>query len=157
MSKQIVLTDLDSTLCDGRHRAHLAALGSTDHADWVAYSKACIADGSIAGAVRAIHLLQRHYPIFAISARNVEAVVETAAWLHQEGIHVARLRLRRPEDEQINSLYKVKYIESLIAEGFEPVLMLEDSEDVVEAVSKLGVPVLRVHPGFDDGVGVRKA
>lgn len=157
MPTNIVVTDLDATLADARHRDHLAAIGSKVHHDWIEYSKACGDDALIEGAVAAVKLLSAHYPLFIISARNAEAQGETEWWLARHGIRYDGLRLRRAEDEQVNSLYKVKHIQFLRKLGLNPVLMLEDNAEVAAAVSAIGVPVLRVHPGYDDAIGVRTA
>lgn len=157
MSIRVIVTDLDATLADARHREHLAAPGSHIHHDWIEYSKACGDDALIEGAVEAIRILSQHYPIYIVSARNAEAAEETETWLSKHHIRWTGLRLRTAEDEQVNAKYKVQYIQRLREAGLEPILMLEDNEDVAAAVSAIGVPVLRVHPGYDDGVGVRKA
>lgn len=158
MSLQVVVSDLDCTVADTRHRAHLAALGSAVHADWIEYSKACKDDTPILGVVKVLQMLGKNYPIYFVSGRNAEAAHETGRWLTEHGIAFSGLKLRSATDIEDNAAYKVDYIQQLQRAGLEVVVMLEDSGYVAERVfAQTGVPVLQVHPGFEDLIGVRKA
>lgn len=149
----IILSDLDSTLADTRGRAHLAAT-KTGHDAWVAYSRACVTDLPISGAIRTLQLLSLNFPVFLVSGRNVEAETETRLWLDANEVPFTRLRLRKGNDIQHNGHYKVEYIRALRREGYNPLLMLEDHLGVAELVEAEGVPVLSVNPRYDDAVGV---
>lgn len=158
MPIQVVVSDLDCTVADTRHRAHLAALGSAVHADWIEYSKACKDDTPILGVVRVLQMLSENYPIYFVSGRNAEAAPETARWLSEHNLLFSGLKLRSAEDIEDNAAYKVDYIKQLQLAGIEVVVMLEDSDYVAKRVQEeTGVPVLQVHPGFEDLIGVRKA
>lgn len=152
----IILSDLDSSLADTRGRAHLASKDATlGHMGWVEYSKACVTDAPIAGAIATLQLLASSgYPIFLVSGRNIEAEAETRQWLDANNVPFDRLRLRRREDIQHNGEYKVAYVRELRREGLNPVLMLEDHIGVSEMVEAEGVPVLTVNPRYDDPVGI---
>lgn len=150
----VVLSDLDSTLADTRHRANLARLDSADGADWIAYSKACWKDPAIVGPVTALRALGRLYPVHIVSGRNVEAKRETENWLDWFHIPYTTLRLREPGDILHNGHYKVAHIRYLRSQGLDPILMLEDHPGVADLVEAEGVPVLRVNCGYDDTVGV---
>jgi hypothetical protein len=155
MSKHIVLCDLDSTLSNTSKREHLAVT-SANHADWVAYSKACIDDEPIAGVLAAIRGLAKIYPIYIVSGRNEEAYWETVEWLSNNGITPYGLRLRRANDIGHNGYYKVEHIQELQRRGLQPIMMFEDHEGVADMVEKMtGVPVVRVRPPYTDNVGVR--
>lgn len=154
---QIVLSDLDSTLCNTDHRSHLAT-GSTSHEDWVAYSKACVDDPVIEPVARTLHAFARLYPVGFVSGRNVEAIDETYRWLTQQAAfsNIWGVRLRQPTDEMHNGLYKVKYIQHLQARGIMPIVMFEDHLGVAEMIEgETGVPVVRVTPPYVDTVGSR--
>lgn len=151
----IVLSDLDSTLCNTEQRAHLAT-GSTSHADWVAYSKACSADRVIAGVAETLRALQEHYPLFFVSGRNVEALTETKIWLRRHHLGADNVRLRHAEDLMHNGEYKVAHVRSLQAAGFKPIVMFEDHVGVADMIEEqTGVPVVRVIPPYVDTVGSR--
>lgn len=151
----VVIADLDSTLSNTTKRAHLAAPGSAEHADWVEYSRACVHDEPLAGPVAAIRALSLHYPLFIVSGRNVEAYTETVTWLRRHDIHPEGLRLRAAGDIQDNGDYKVAFIEDLRRQGFDPIVMFEDQPHVADRVEAAGVPVVRVNPGYEDEIGVR--
>jgi hypothetical protein len=152
--QDIVLCDLDSTLSDTRGRAHLAN-GSTEHEDWVEYSKACIDDPAVPGPLAAIKALAQIYPIYIVSGRNVEAYWETRRWLRDHGVYPAHIRLRAAGDISHNGEYKVAWIEQLRKNELNPILMFEDHDGVADMVEAVGVPVVRVKPGYVDTVGVR--
>lgn len=153
---KIVISDLDSTLADTRHRAPLAHTGpSSSHEDWIDYSKACIADPPIKGSIAALKLLSKLYPIYLVSGRNVEAEAETIFWLEMNDVPWTSLRMRSTNDIQHNGEYKVAYLQMLRKQGHDPVLMLEDHVGVAEMVEAIGVPVLSVNPRYEDTVGVR--
>jgi phosphoglycolate phosphatase-like HAD superfamily hydrolase len=150
----VVLTDLDSTLCNTEHRAHLAVAGNPRHEDWIEYSKACVNDEPIPGTLAALKILSKTYPIFAVSGRNVEAIQETLEWFERIDLEVAFTRLRRASDDQHNGRYKAAFVRTLRAQGFNPILMFEDHVGVAKLVEAEGVPVVTVKPWYDDTVGV---
>lgn len=106
------------------------------------------------GTIAALRLLAPVYPVFIVSGRNIEARMETKLWLKKHDVPYSSLRLRTARDIQHNGEYKVAYIEILRASGYNPVLMLEDHIGVGEMVEAVGVPVISVHPRYDDSVGV---
>lgn len=158
MPISVIVSDLDCTVADTRHRAHLAALGSPIHEDWIEYSKACRDDTPIQGVVSILQLLGKTHPIFFVSGRNAEAGHETAEWLLEHGLRFSGLRLRSADDISDNAKYKAAYIKELQRGGLEVAVMLEDNAHVAKVVQdETGVPVLQVHPGFEDTIGVRIA
>lgn len=150
----IVLSDLDSTVCDVSHREHLAPADKADTQNWIPYSKACSEDTPIAGVVQTLQLLSKSYPIFMVSGRNVEATIETFSWLTEHSVPFTSLHLHSEDDLRHNGEYKVAYIEELRAMGYNPILMLEDSPTVSRMIEAAGVPVLRVAPPYVDNIGV---
>jgi hypothetical protein len=150
----IVLSDLDSTLADVQHRAHLARLDSQHPNDWIKYSLACINDTPMAGPVRTLQMLAETFPIYLVSGRNIEAQDATEEWLNLVGVPYEELRLHRSTDDMHNGRYKVGYIQELRSRGYNPMLMLEDHLAVAAMVEAVGVPVLSVNPRYDDTIGV---
>ena len=52
----IVLVDLDGTVCDASHRAHM--IHGSEKPDWESYSLACYADKPVHGVIRLVRELQ---------------------------------------------------------------------------------------------------
>jgi len=156
--KQVVLCDLDNTLSDTRHRAHLGVEADGKHRShdfWIPYSKACTGDSVIESTAVALTLFREAGAlIYLVSGRNVEAERETLLWLMENGIPFDSLRMRAPHDIQHNGEYKVAYVRELKEQGFKPILMLEDHEGVSELVAAEGVPVMTVNPRYVDPIGV---
>lgn len=155
-TRKIVLLDLDGTVCNTKHREHLAPpkTDREDTANWVPYCLACVDDEPIAGVVQVVRMLQETYPIFVVSGRVSEALWPTVEWLHGVGIYPENVRLHYPEDIRHNAEYKVAHIQYLRGLGYDPVLMIEDQVPVAEAVEAIGVPVLVTNPRFEDNIGV---
>ena len=154
MSIKVVLLDLDCTVADTRHRAHLAPEDKTNTQNWINYSKACVEDIPLAGPIRTVQLLSEQYPIFVVSGRNTEARAETLSWMIVHKVPFTRMRLHNRYDIRHNGEYKAAYVRELRAQGYDPILMLEDHEEVSRLVEAEGVPVLTVNPRFTDTIGV---
>ena len=143
-------------LADYQAGLSFAELGRkfTTSAEWVPYSKACTGDSVIEGTAATLRILAKNYPIFYISARNVEALEETEAWLDENSIPRTEVRLRTHDDIDHNGEYKVAHIKLLRERGFNPILMFEDNQGVADMVRAIGIPVMLVNPGYDDVIGV---
>ncbi len=148
MPGSVVCVDLDSTLCDTRHRRHLVrAPDDPQPTDWREYSLACADDPPIEGPIARVRLLARAYRIVIVSARDEAARDLTVVWLRRHEVPYDRLILYRSgvDDADIVA-FKATQIGLLRAEGAEVVLMVEDAPTVAAAMQALGVTTLLVQP-----------
>lgn len=146
-SRPVVCVDLDSTLCDTRHRRHLVRVESGEPPDWQAHSMACGDDPPVVGVLRAVQLLAATHEIVVVSARDRAARDLTAEWLARHAVPYCDLVLGGGPDAPADVVdFKVHHLRRLQAAGYEVALLVDDLVPVVEACRPLGVPVLSVRP-----------
>lgn len=151
--ESVVCVDLDSTLCDTRHRRYLVrAPDDPQPTDWREYSLACADDPPIDGPIALVRLLARAYKIVIVSARDEAARDLTVEWLRRHEVPYDRLILYRSgvDDADIVA-FKATQIRRVRDDGAEVVLMVEDAPAVATALQALGVTTLLVQPPAVDG------
>jgi phosphoglycolate phosphatase-like HAD superfamily hydrolase len=142
--------DLDSTLCNTRHRWHLSPMADPE-SSWEKYCAARIGDTPIPGVVAAarLHYLYNQIHIWSGSESSSDQV--TRRWLTRHRVPFDDLRQRPPGDDSPNAELKIRFIEELRAKGIETVLFFEDVPDVGRQIEeKTGVPVLVVNPCYPE-------
>ena len=146
--RDVVCVDLDSTLCDTRHRRNLIrAADDPEPTDWRAYSLACADDAPIEGPIALVRLLARSCSIVIISARDEAARALTETWLRTNDVPYDRLILLQPErDGSDMAAFKVAQVSRLLADGARVDLIVEDAPAIAAAMHELGVPTLLVQP-----------
>lgn len=142
-TKNVALCDLDGTLANTQNRRHLDPLKNSS-SSWSQYAQACLTDMPITTTLELVKLYYPDYLIFLISGRDDSSYDQTQAWLRLYGVSYDRLTLRAQGDERSNVDIKTAYALSVIQEGFNPVVLIDDLQDVCEAVAAVGVPTLQV-------------
>ncbi len=152
-----VCVDLDSTLCDTRHRRHMIrAADDPVPMDWRAYSLACTDDAPIEGPITLLRLLAPACRIVILSARDEAARGLTERWLREHEVPYDRLILYRPGvDDPDMGTFKAEQVRRLRAEGAEVALMVEDAPLVAASMRDVGVATLLVQPPVADDSGGR--
>lgn len=142
--RPIVTFDLDSTLCDTRHRHHMIKReGGTD---WKAYALAHQDDALVPAAAALWRVLERSAEVWVVSGRSEAAAVSTRAWLADHGLRPAGLALMPPLLEHLDhGTYKRRQIEAIRELTGRPVVLhVDDWPPVQVALEPIGVPVLVV-------------
>lgn len=135
----IVIFDLDDTLTDTRHRAHLVP-----HPDyrgyapnWDRFSLACGMDAPIMANIALLVALSRDYRIFILSSRGEVALAETTAWLARYSVPYDRLLLRADNEHRSPEEIKRDWIRNI---GPANVLCaFDDNPTVCETIRDLGI------------------
>lgn len=149
-ARPVVCADLDSRLCDTRHRRHLVQAEPGADPDWQAYSMACGDDPPVVGVLRVVQLLAATHEIVVVSARDRCAHGLTAEWLACHAVPSRDLVLGGGPDAPIDVMdFKVHHVRRLHAAGYEVALVVVDLVPLVEACRPLGIPVLSVRPPVD--------
>lgn len=144
-----VLVDLDSTLCDTRHRHHLTPF-EDPKSSWQDFADACSGDAVIEGTAQTVRMLAVGYKIRIVSGR-VGALEKTIAWLKKERIPYDSIHLRQPEETEDNALFKESYLNHVRLDLKEVVVLaLDDWPDVCEMYERNDVPALCVNPRYRD-------
>ena len=149
ITRSIVTFDLDSTLCDTRHRHPM--IDRVNGTDWSAYSKACVNDAIIPAAERLVHLLSKTHDIHYVSGRTESARKETLDWLAAHGLPVHGLWLDdTPGEDHFaayggHAQYKVARVKQVEEGTGQKVLMhVDDWAEVAVALTAAGYPTICV-------------
>jgi hypothetical protein len=148
--KNVVMCDLDSTICNTYHRSHLAPKDKIN-GDWLEFSMACQGDGPIEGVIKTVKLLYPTNRIAICSGRDISALDKTITWLAESEVPYDEIYLcDYSVDKTItNWQYKVQQIADMRSRGYNPVLFIEDFPFTAQEIEKVGVPVLCVNPRYE--------
>jgi hypothetical protein len=151
--KTAVVYDLDSTVCDTRHRAHLAPGGGDPEATWLGYSSACDGDGLIPGIAERMLLDWQHHRVIILSCRPACREDMTRRWLdanigpfYDDVILMPEELLGGTPDDMAG--FKAGQVRGIIAAGTKIVLAYDDAPHCAAAIREAGVPVLLTDPGY---------
>lgn len=147
----LITYDLDSTLCDTRHRHRL--IDRINGTDWDAYSKACVDDVVIEGALALLKILKAdpNNQIHFVTGRTEAARPETQAWLEKHFPDYDGLWMDdTPGGDHFavyggHAEYKVARVQHVADHVGEPVAFhVDDWAEVAVALGKAGVPTMCV-------------
>ena len=135
-----VVFDLDGTLANTDHRAHLVA-----GKDWRGYFAACDKDPPhkhVIEVAHALHIAGHRVEIW--SGRSDEVRDKTEAWLSVYDLDIFPLRMRKAGDHTADDVLKRQWL--LEADKF-PDLIFDDRAKVVRMWRAMGVPCAQVADG----------
>jgi phosphoglycolate phosphatase-like HAD superfamily hydrolase len=135
--------DIDGTLADLSHRLHHIT-GETK--DWDAFFAACERDAPIEHMCDVARTLLTHSTIVFASGRSDAVRSQTETWLADRRLYGA-VYMRRAGDHRHDDIVKGELIDRIIADGFEPILVFEDRQRVVDMIRKRGIPCAQVAAG----------
>lgn len=146
---ECVIFDIDGTLADLTHRReHLLK----DPRDWDAFYEAMVDDPLIYPIWRLYRTLRDDHTIILCSGRPEDYRTHTQDWLSRHGIFYNKLMLRPSGDYREDTLIKREMLWALRADGWEPLLVVEDRQRVVDMWREQGIVCLQCAPGdFDIG------
>ena len=137
-----ITCDIDSTLADTLHRAHLINVADRETTDWLAYAQACGGDTPTA-VVGLLRVLAPHHKIILVTSRPEGARRQTQDWLAAAEVPYDSLVMLEKHGQDPTQ-YKVEAIEK-IRRDYDVVLHLDDWWAVGEAVqTQLGIPTVIV-------------
>lgn len=147
-TNKVVVVDLDGTLCDIRHRVHLAQEG-----DWNGFHSLLVNDEPHKEIVRLLEALETaEIPYFVCSGRDESFMNHTKKWFAKHNIPAPFVIMLRPATSHApDHELKIKMLEEHFG-GKENVLervlfVLEDREKVVVSMRDYGLTVLQVREG----------
>jgi hypothetical protein len=136
--------DIDGTLADNSHRTH--HLLKTPK-DWDGYHENFENDTPIVRACRSASDLARYHPIVFCSGRHSGQAVGTQKWLLTHVGLAGPLYMRKEGDHRLDSIIKKELLAQIRFDGFEPLMVFDDRNQVVEMWRAEGVPCFQVAPG----------
>lgn len=157
----VIIFDLDGTLADCRHRLHHV----TQHPkDWDAFFAGISADEPHDAINELLGCVHNSWvdgglvrPIFC-SGRPETYREVTQAWIFEHCGIEAPLYMRPAGDQRQDAVVKLELLAKIKADGFNPILAIDDRPQVIEAWRSAGIPVLAVvgdHSNADEATQYR--
>ena len=148
MAKDIIVVDLDGTLCDCAHRQDYARAGQ-----WDQFHSHLTMDKPNEDVAEFIKQLSLHYTVVAVTGRNEAFRQLTWSWLkeHKLDEFIDEILMRPDGDWRPDHELKLPLLEKALGNK-ENVLkkvavVLEDRDKVIEAYRNYGLPCWQVRPG----------
>lgn len=140
-----ILFDIDGTLANLEHRRHFV---TGRKKDWPSFDKLMHLDTPIEQTIFLNNLINWHglMPIFCASGRADHKRETTETWLEKEGVHYKRLFMRKSGDYRADHIIKKEILEEIRGLGYEPWLVFDDRQCVVDMWRKEGLFVLQCDP-----------
>lgn len=147
--KNVIIVDLDGTVCDHLHRVHLGQAGV-----WEEYHAACVDDEpneDVATIIRMILAFVKFDVIF-LTGRNEKFRSVTIEWLRKHRLYSDTLLMRPDGNYERTEELKLKMLEEYFGNkeiAMERILFaLDDTDRIVEAFRNYGLPCWQVRQGM---------
>lgn len=138
------IIDIDGTLADCRHRLHHVLPGAKR--DWDAFFAAMDQDGLIEPVADVVRQMSRDSKIVLCSGRPENYRDVTEAWLDRNGISRDALYMRPAGDTRADHIIKAQILDGIKADGFEPFIVIDDRQSVVDMWRESGLVCLQAAP-----------
>ena len=149
MKLDVILFDLDGTLCDVKHRRQYVA---TNPRNWDAWNAGIINDKPIPQVLEVFNALKDRFPIFFVSGRSDDYRDVTVQWLEKHSItehDYNRLLMRKYKDHRDDAIVKGE-IADQIEENYKIFAVFDDRKRVVDMWANRGIFVFDVGQGKGD-------
>ena len=152
MDKRVIISDIDGTLADIRHRLHYIRNpdGSKGKdADWDAFHHACVHDTPYEDVVEVVNTLwlgDANRDVYFLSGRNDVVEQQTIDWLekHFPQILYAELHMRKSGDRRPDTLIKLEMVQRLGLTPDKVLCIFDDRQCVVDMWRANGYRCLQV-------------
>jgi len=139
--------DLDGTLADLTHRLHYIDRDK-GKPDWAAFFTACGKDEPIAPICQLFGDLSSECASkIILSGRSDEVRDLTERWLEAAGLVPDLLVMRKAGDHRSDDIVKSEMLDKLLADGWFPILFVDDRKRVVDMWRRRGYTCLQCAEG----------
>ena len=143
-----IIFDIDGTLANCEHRVHYVR---TSPKNWPAFNRAMKKDTANEDIVWILKTFQSAgCTILIASGRSEDDRHVTEAWLRDvagvDGLY-ARLYMRPSGDFRSDDIVKSEILDKMRQDGFNPSMVVDDRQQVVDMFRSRGLRVLQVAPG----------
>ena len=144
MGQRCVIFDIDGTLADCTHRLHFVKHGKRD---WDGFFAAMGAGGIVEPVRELLWAVARgDFPIVICSGRPERYRDVMQNWLGRNGIGYDALYMRPDGDFRADHIVKKQILDGMRADGFEPFLVIDDRQRVVDMWREDGLVCLQDAP-----------
>ena len=146
---EAVIFDIDGTLADLTHRLHLV---ENRKREWSKFFNGIPDDTPIKPIVDLASALIRsnEKAILFVTGRPERTRMDTVTWLLKHGLEVefeTRLFMRKDGEGREDHIVKRDILNDIRNAGFEPVLVFDDRQSVVDMWRRQGIRVAQTAPG----------
>lgn len=143
--KNIIICDIDGTLCTDEHRNHL--LADPNNRKWDEYFDLCHLDPPVEAVIKCIQsMYAQGFDIHLMTARVDTVRMKTLDWLANHQVPYHSITFRPAESRVQDNVLKTMWAHEL--GGPDRVLfVLEDRQRVVDAWRQAGYTCFQVAPG----------
>jgi len=110
-------------------------------------ARGCIKDLPNRPVVDLLKILQSMFPIVLVSGREDKDHDETSQWFLEQGVLYSALFMRKTGDKRKDAIIKREIYEAHIFPKYNVKFVLDDRNQVVDALRGMGLPVFQVAPG----------
>lgn len=145
---KVILCDVDGTLANGQHRQHYLSIKPKN---WKAFIKASPLDPPYEDIVWLVKTLyEANNTILIVTARSEDEREVTTKWLDEvaglKDVYV-KMYMRESGDYRDDSIVKKEILDTIRLEGYDPYMVLDDRNKVVNMWRDVGVRCLQVQNG----------
>lgn len=140
-----VIVDIDGTLADISHRRHFVA---TKPKNWAAFEKLAHLDKPFDHIVEVVRMMYSFdWKVLIVSGRGEQQRDVTEKWLEDNDVRYHELYMRPKLDYRADDIVKSEILDTIIATGFEPTLVLDDRDRVLAMWRRRGLKAVQVNYG----------
>lgn len=141
----VLFCDIDGTVADLTHRRKFIA---TKPKNYPAFEKTMHLDTPIPHIIKAVQDLHAAgWTIVMCSGRGMQNKQVTADWLKQHGVPYHAMYMRAEKDYRKDSIIKAELLAQAREDGFEPDIVFDDRNQVVEMWREHSIPCVQVAEG----------
>lgn len=140
----ILIVDLDGTLCNIDHRLHYVKNGNKD---WKNFFKEILNDTPNKWCLDLVEKFNKQYSIIFCSGRSDNERKTTEDWLNTHLTHSYELYMRNRQDYREDSIIKEIILDFEILTRYKPYFVIDDRQRVVDMWRKRGLVCLQCAPG----------
>ena len=136
-----VIFDMDGTLCDVEPIRHYV---TGERRNFDAFHKAslwCRPNDNVRTMALA---LPKSIAVIIVTARDARYERETRDWLAKYGITYDAMYMRPWGDGQKDAIVKAVILERILSDGFEPILAVDDRDDIIAVWEAYDIPTIKV-------------
>lgn len=143
-----ILVDIDGTIADCSHRLHWITTPNRKK-DWDAFFAACHDDRPIMPVIAMVSCMRAHpgNRLIFCSGRPERTREATRSWLRRHCLPMEPLYMRGDHDRRDDDILKRELLARIRADGFDPVLAIDDRKRVVDMWRAEGLICAQVAAG----------
>lgn len=140
----VVICDIDGTLADLEHRRKFLQKPK----NYAAFKAGVPHDLLIEPVSNVLHALHKAgYAIILCSGRGEEQRFDTEAWLGKHKVPWYKLYMRKERDYRSDDIIKEELLDQILLDGFNPMIVFDDRNRVVDMWRRRGYICAQVAPG----------